>query len=66
MANERLHIRRFTLVLTQGESERLEQKALDLETTMTGALRRLCSGIFEETEVRRGRIEGISPQRRTG
>jgi hypothetical protein len=67
MANEdRLHTRRFTFVLTQNESERLERKAVDLGTTMTGALRRSCSDIFDNIEVRQGRIEGISPQRRTG
>lgn len=67
MANEdRLHTRRFTFVLTQNESERLERMAVDLGTTMTGALRRSCSDIFDNKEVSRGRIEGISPQRRAG
>jgi hypothetical protein len=64
--DDRLHTRRFTIVLTQNESERLEQMAFDLGTTMTGALRRSCSNIFDNKEVSRGRIEGISPQRRVG
>jgi hypothetical protein len=65
LRNDRLHTRRFTFVLTQTESARLEKKAADLNTSMTGALRRSCRDIFDNTEVRQGRIEGVSPQRRT-
>lgn len=62
----RLHTRRLAVMLTQDESARLERKAADQKTTMSGLLRRSCPDIFDNAEVHCGRIEGISPQKRIG
>jgi macrodomain Ter protein organizer (MatP/YcbG family) len=64
-SDENLHTRRLTIVLTKCESERLERKAEELGTTLTGAIRKLCTDVFEDNEVRPGRILGISPRKKS-
>lgn len=62
-----LHDRRFGLVLKPDEAKRLEDRANELGVSKANVFRMaLCPEIFDEPYVAQGRIEGISPQRRTG
>ena len=62
-----LRTRSFRMVLTPDEAERLRQQADVLGISQAAVFRRaLRREVFDDVDVRPGRKEGISPQRRNG
>jgi hypothetical protein len=67
MSEDYLRTHSFRMVLTPDEAARLKRQADDLGISQANVFRRaLRSDVFEDADVRQGRKEGISPQRRTG
>jgi hypothetical protein len=63
--NNSLRDCRFEFVLKADEAERLARRAFELGVSRANVFRRACPEIFDETDVRQGRVEGVSPRRKT-
>jgi hypothetical protein len=62
-----LRTRSFRMVLTPDEADRLKQQASERGISQAAVFRRaLHREVFDDVDVKPGRKEGISPQRRTG
>jgi hypothetical protein len=61
-----LHSCRFNFMLKPEEARRLKQRADDFGVSKANVFRMaLCPEVFDEPYVAQGRVEGLSPQRRS-